>query len=146
MLYLHSITGYYQNEKDVATDSDDPFSDEMERMLDQVIPSASEHDVSNRNHQHPHYINQVNGLSSGMAVINPDYFEDEHQVWKPKNQMHNGYLSVPNTTSSPIHLSNKDGIALQYKSLNGAVSPSPNTSQTVGTKVTGPGMQCQAKV
>ena len=63
-----------------------------------------------------------------MSVANPDYFDDDSEIWKPKNQLRNGYHPIPNV-SSPTHRSppstltsvDSDSDHPYYRSMNGGL-------------------------
>jgi hypothetical protein len=132
--------GYYKNEKETFTDDEDPFSNEMEHMLDQIIdvPIVPAHKTNGSKH---HYINNsypAKVAATRSAVANPDYFEEISEAKKKTNTHHNGYIQVP--SMSPVHLNNNTAFKPSYPNLKSSHSPSSHPSQTVNTDSNVPGL------
>ncbi|BFZ15671.1 hypothetical protein BsWGS_18709 [Bradybaena similaris] len=127
--------GYYQNEKDTKASNDDSFADDDDDTLHELIYSS----VDNSGEKDPH--RQGDKSVASVAVANPDYFEENGtDVWEQKKPLLNGYHLVPNSSTSPVHISNKDNLNSYYRSMNGTAQSSPEFSQKVNTKVTMPGL------
>ena len=105
--------GYYQNEKEMTPDATD-----TDRLCPVQLPSRA----SRKDDTHP-YRNQPSPpvVNSGFSVQNPDYFDDDSEIWKPKHR--NGYHPVPNNNNvSPVHKSiSEDSDHPYYRSMNGGI-------------------------
>ncbi|BFZ21756.1 hypothetical protein BsWGS_24794 [Bradybaena similaris] len=131
-------TGYYQNEKEAfPEDDDDPFSNEVDHMLDQLSEAPTGSLPSTNSSINPHSTYPDKRVVIPVAVANPDYFEDGSEIWKQKMSKNNGYISVPNT--SPVHQITKNGLGPNYRKINNFISP--NSSQTVNSRINFPGVQ-----
>lgn len=136
--YFLFLSGYYQNEKEAfPEDDDDPFSNEVDNMLDQLSEAPTGSLPSTASSINPHGTYPDKKVVIPVAVANPDYFEDGSEIWKQKMSKNNGYISVPNT--SPVHQITKNGLGPNYRKINNCITP--NSSQTVNSRVNFPGVQ-----
>lgn len=125
--------GYYQNEKDTEATNDDSFGDDGDDTLHELIIT------DNSGKKHPY--REGDKSVTSVAVANPDYFEENGtDIWEQKKPLRNGYHLVPNSSTSPVHINNKDNLNSHYRSMNGTAQASPEFSQKVNTKVTMPGL------
>lgn len=123
--FIFFIAGYYQNEKETAAVKS---TDDGEHTLDHLIAFPSD----DSSHQQK---------KAGVAVANPDYFEEDTDIWEQKKPLHNGYHPVSTTSTSPVHAGGKDADSAYYRGMNGTVNSSPNPSKMVNTRVIIPGVK-----
>lgn len=131
-------SGYYQNEK-IQPDGEIPLCGDTDEMMSSSGPQSPSRALLLGDDPRHAYRNQPSPpiVPAGFSVANPDYFDDDSEIWKPKNQMRNGYHPIPNTSTSPIHkVSDQDADHPYYRSMNGGLrsngvhngSPRVNTS------------------